>query len=998
MRARFPGLLVAAGIGLRSLAGAPVVSPVPGSSCYRVTLAADALARLAVSQESGDLAIEVRSPGGTVAAHVDSFEYGDEIASFIAPSAGSYKFCVVAASPSRAPLRFTASWDGPRAAGQDDLSRIEAERATTESRALSRLSDAPNLHRAALATQRALNLWTSLGNTRAEAALLTQLGDISLALGNYREAISRYDSAIAVSPAGRPAAEAWANSGVARMRLGEIDEAQDAYDRSLGLLGPLQEPFPTAALENNRGNLFRQTGEFQRALESYRAALPGMRNADPRSRAALLGNIGLTYAALGEYSRAAAWLERSLPLLTAPNDRVPRAVALMNLGRVRALQNDWARALPPLREAMILSANAPSPRTRADVLNNLGQALYRKSDARQARPLLAEAVELYRSVHDVRGLASAEHYWGCSLADLGEEQAALTALRDALTLRQSARLDDDAVDSLIAIARVERRSDRPAAEADLERARDAVEKLRGNVASPDLRATWFATRGRAIYGQTLDLIFEFQPPAAPQAGAAAALEMAERARARSWTDEMGAMRSHALLAAPELAARERRLNRALGWKSQQLALLPSTHDAEPRRGALAAEVADLELQYTALDSEIEGGEPLVPAFLSASKISALLSPDTVLLEFALGEKRSYVWAVTSDGVRWFQLPPRTVLERLARPVAELAGSRRARLLHPEQETRYQAAAATLSRVLFAPVSDIVGTRKIVVSPDGILDSTPFAALPSPKQPGIPLGIAHEISRIPSASTLAAIRAHHSPRSAGPLRIAVFSDPVFRGDSRIARPLAGAATAPELSRLPFSLREAEYVAGAAQGAVLVQRTGFAAAKSALLDESVRRAAIVHFATHSRIDPGHPELSGIFFSQSAPDGAPRESFLSLYDIYDLNLPAELVVISACASGAGRDVPGEGPIGMTRAFFHAGAARAVVSLWPVDDEGTALFMRAFYEDLLKPGPSDPARALRAARETLWRNPRWRDPAYWSGFVLEGDWKPLRNGGAAR
>ena len=86
------------------------------------------------------------------------------------------------------------------------------------------------------------------------------------------------------------------------------------------------------------------------------------------------------------------------------------------------------------------------------------------------------------------------------------------------------------------------------------------------------------------------------------------------------------------------------------------------------------------------------------------------------------------------------------------------------------------------------------------------------------------------------------------------------------------------------------------------------------------------------------------------------------------------------------------------MTRAFFHAGASRAVVSLWPVDDEGTALFMRAFYEDLLKPGPSDPARALRAARETLWRNPRWRDPAYWSGFVLEGDWKPLRNGGAAR
>ena len=82
------------------------------------------------------------------------------------------------------------------------------------------------------------------------------------------------------------------------------------------------------------------------------------------------------------------------------------------------------------------------------------------------------------------------------------------------------------------------------------------------------------------------------------------------------------------------------------------------------------------------------------------------------------------------------------------------------------------------------------------------------------------------------------------------------------------------------------------------------------------------------------------------------------------------------------------------MTKAFFYAGAARVLVSLWPIDDEGTALFMRAFYSDLLKPGVRSPVRAMRAAREALWRNPRWKDPAYWSGFSLEGEWKPIAAG----
>jgi CHAT domain-containing protein len=974
-----------------------IVAPAAGSRCFPAKLSAGDYAQLSVSQDSGDLAVEIRSPAGAPIARVDAFEYGVERASLIAPADGVYRFCVAAAGSERQPLRYTVKFAGPRAPQPGDTMRVEAERLSTESRKLGQSPGAENLRRAIEGGQKALRLWESLGDTDARVAILIDIGDAFQALGDFPAAIERYRLALDLNPPGafRPAIEALTNSGVASMRLGDVEAAGAAFDRGLALSLKLKNPFLTAAVENNRANLSSQSGEFQPALDSYVAALPAMRATDRRSEAVVLGNIAMTYASLGEYLKAESWLERSLPLLSAPKDRVSRAVALMNLGRVRALGGDLPGALPPLEQALTLVAGAANPRTRADVLNNLGQLLYKKGDARGARPLLAEAAGIYRTIHDARGLASATHYSGVTLARLGEAESALASLRESLQLRLSARLDDDAVATLIEIARIERRrSDPSAAREDLERAMKMIEKLRVNVASPDLRATWFASR-RAIYEEMLDLLFEFQPTDNAQALSAQALEVAERARSRSWMDELGGKRYEALhMISPELAGREQRITRSLAFKSQQLAKLPSAPEAVPKRAALSGELDDLELQYESLASEIAAKglhqSGTAPAPLSAPAIRELLDGDTILLEFALGETSSYLWAVTPQEVKWFRLPPRADIERLARPVATLAGSRRDRLAKPELEARYRASIAGLSRTLLGPVAGLIGDKRIMLSRDGILHYVPFAALPSPGRPGIPLGIAHEISGIPSASTLAALRSGPPVPSDGPFRIALFADPVFSGDPRITG-RGNRDYGVALARLPFSLREAEYIAGAAQGAEVLWRVGFAATKKTLADDPVRRSTVLHFATHTRIDSAHPELSGIFLSQVDRNGSPQDGLLSLYEIYDLNLPVELAVLSGCATGLGRAVPGDGFVGLTKAFFYAGAARVLVSLWPVDDEGTALFMRAFYSDLLKPGPASPVRALRAAREALWRNPRWRDPAYWSGFSLEGEWRPI-------
>lgn len=979
--------------------GLRVVAPPAGARCFPAKLSAGDYAQLSVSQDSGDLAVEIRSPAGAPIARVDAFEYGVERASIVAAADGAYSFCVSAAASATQPLRYTVEFAAPRPAQPADQDRVEAERLSTEARQLAQSSGAANLRRAIEEHQKALRLWESLGDTLARVATLIDIGDAFQGLADYPAAIERYRQALDLNPPAelRPAIEALSNSGVASMRLGDVEAAAAAFDRARTLALELKNPFLTAAVENNRANLFQHTGEFQRALNAYFAALPAMRSTDRRSEAVVLGNIALTYASLGEYRKAESWLERSLPLLSAPKDKVSRGVALMNLGRVRAQDGDLAGARRPLEQALTLVSGAPNQRARADVLNNLGQLVYKKGDARAAQPLLAEAVGIYRSIHNARGLASATHYSGVTLARLGEFETALASLRESLQLRLDARLDDDAIATLIEIARIERRSDPAAARDDLARAMQMIEKLRVSVASPDLRATWFSSR-RATYEQMLDLLFEFQPADNPQALSAQALEVAERARSRSWIDELGGKRYEALrMVSPELAAREQRLTRTLAFKSQELERLPATAEAVPKRAALSRELDDLDLQYQSLSSEIaaKASHPsgMAPAPLSAHRVRELLDGDTVLLEFALGETRSYLWAVTPREVQWFPLPPRAAIEKLARPVVALAGSRRTRLAKPDLEAQYRAAATALSRVLFAPVAGLIANQRLMLSLDGILHYVPFAALPSPGRPDTPLGIAHEISGIPSASTLAALRSASPAASDGPFRIALFADPVFSGDPRIDRRMMNREKndGVALARLPFSLREAEYIGRAAQGASVLWRVGFAASKKTLADDAVRQSAVLHFATHTRIDNAHPELSGIFLSQVDRSGAPQDGLLSLYEIYDLHLPVELAVLSGCATGLGRAVPGDGFVGLTKAFFYAGAARVLVSLWPVDDEGTALFMRAFYGELLKPGSPSPVRALRAAREALWRNPRWKDPAYWSGFSLEGEWRPI-------
>jgi CHAT domain-containing protein len=405
----------------------------------------------------------------------------------------------------------------------------------------------------------------------------------------------------------------------------------------------------------------------------------------------------------------------------------------------------------------------------------------------------------------------------------------------------------------------------------------------------------------------------------------------------------------------------------------------------------------------------------------------LLDGETALLEYSLGEERSFVWLVTATSLDSFELPGRAQIETNARVVAKLLSSGERWVTDPQINSQFQQEATKLSRTLLPAelVSRLRAKRLLVVS-DGALHYLPFGVLPVSKPSGFgPLIANYEIVGLPSASTLAVLRQENPSRPSLSKSVAVIADPVFEDtDERIRNRKSFTAAVGEtqspnfeglrnsqfilqragvsnsgmktngevresfsIKRLPFSRLEAEGILAAASPRLTLKATDFIANRETATNGELANYRYVHFATHGILNSEHPELSGIVLSLVNEQGQPVDGFLRLHDIYNLNLPADLVVLSACQTGLGREIRGEGLVGLTRGFMYAGAPRVVASLWKVDDAATAELMKRFYAAMLK-NNLRPAAALRRAKVEMWKQKRWQAPFYWAAFELQGEW----------
>jgi CHAT domain-containing protein len=308
--------------------------------------------------------------------------------------------------------------------------------------------------------------------------------------------------------------------------------------------------------------------------------------------------------------------------------------------------------------------------------------------------------------------------------------------------------------------------------------------------------------------------------------------------------------------------------------------------------------------------------------------------------------------------------------------------------------------------LILPAAAKLTARRLIVVGDGPLQAIPFAALTKGASDA-PLVQQHEIVSLASAATLSLLRSETTKSRAPTRTLAVLADPVFGADDpRVAGgegsvsteasadpdDLTRSATEAGVSAFPRligSRREAAQILKWVPASDARQAVDFDASRATATSAELADYRIIHFATHGLVNNVHPQLSGIVLSLVDRRGRPQDGFLRLHDIYNLELAADLVVLSACQTALGKDVRGEGLVGLARGFMFAGAPRVVASLWKVDDRASAELMSRFYEGMLGPRRLSPSAALRAAQLGLASQPRWRAPYYWAAFVLQGEWK---------
>jgi CHAT domain-containing protein len=538
---------------------------------------------------------------------------------------------------------------------------------------------------------------------------------------------------------------------------------------------------------------------------------------------------------------------------------------------------------------------------------------------------------------------------------------------------------------------------------DIEESLSLIETVRAQTGSQQHRASYLASREKA-YEFFIDLLMQ-------QGHDAEALQASERGRARSLTEMLNESHVDILQGVdPTLVQKERDIRRSLNAKAQRQIQLTAQQGKKEEIDTLNKEISALEDDYQQVQVAIRKASPAYaeltqPQPLDLKGIQQQLDSDTVLLEYSLGDKRSYLWVVTQNSLKTYELPKGEEIGNLAQQVYESLTARSA-------DAQFRKSVAELGQMILAPALAELGTKRLAVVADGPLQYVPFAALSVYRgaKEYRPLVFDHEIVSIPSASSLAVQRQSLANRKLAPKGLAVLADPVFSAaDTRFKSSIGAkevASTAPStndtriiehlpggqageltIRRLPFTRQEADQIMAVAPSGANFKALDFRASRSVATSGELSQYRYVHFATHGYLDTARSGLSAIVLSMIDEQGNPQDGFLHTHDIYNLKLPAELVVLSACETGLGKDVKGEGVEGLTRAFMYAGARRVVVSLWNVNDKATASLMQRLYVGMLKSNKT-PAAALRAAQIELLRTRQWQSPYYWAAFVMQGEW----------
>jgi CHAT domain-containing protein len=879
------------------------------------------------------------------------------------------------------------------------------------------LSAARELVKQVLALRRLENDIPGIGNAlNALAAVADRLGEPEEALKYSKESLQQWEALTELKTSDRRRmASVLASVAVASDKLGNWNEALEYYDKALAKYGK-DDPLQATTLDN-KGELYVVLGDLVKGRQCYEQALKLLEAAgkpDVDTKAGLLVHLGQLSIASGDIPTAIKIFEEALNL-DPPTAR--RANVLTNLATALSMNGNLERAMLFYNNTLEIQKDQ---RGRALTLQKRGEAYASLGRKEEALNNFRAALPLWQAVKDQRGEASTLNAMARLEQALGDLSAALNHNAEAIRIVESQRTNISSyqlrtsyfaaqenyyaldVDLKMQLSKTEKRNEYVAA------ALEANEKARARVLLDSLNEAGIE---RTASSENSD------------------------PRLSSLIDERLNLLS---ILATKAQARTRFLNGSYSPAQIQ------TLDRELNE--LSAKYDEMEVKIRSRNPKFAALTKPIPAKLS--EIQQQLDADTLLVEYLLGAPRSYAWVVSTEMIEGIELPAGDEIEVLAKRVSR-ALSERGRIENNESplrrqqriknaESDFKESSSLLSKAVLAPINHLLTKKRLLVVADASLQLVPLTALPDPdsllskqrNDQGVQSMIEkHEIISLPSASVLVLQRRELAGRTPAPYALAVIADPVFgRDDSRLSTarnskldrdkglpPNSNSATnallaesasprsrglltralegigiksVNEIRRLPFSLQEANAILKTVPPSQRFSALNFTANRRTVLNPKLAQYRNIHLATHGVMDLNHPELSGVLLSMVDENGKEQNGYLGLNDIYTLKWPAELVVLSACETGIGKDVKGEGLIALTRGFMYAGAARVVASLWKVDDYATAVLMAEFYHEMLV-NKTNAAAALRTAQLKLSRHPAWRNPHYWAGFVLQGEWR---------
>jgi CHAT domain-containing protein len=918
---------------------------------------------LVVEQQNMDVTVRLFDSQNNKLADIDRSNTirGPERVTFVLSQTDTYKIKILASNFFVEPSGYSIELKPFTIPTENDFKRRKAEQLMSDAERQSLTKDPTNHKKAVNNFIEAIRIWNELAD-------------------RYEQTVSQY------------------GLGWMYIYSSEFENASYHFLEGAKTAKQIGELFMYAHCIRGAGQAFLNLGEFELADYNFGKSAQIFTDLDiPRYVAFALYSSGAVKRILRQYNESFVKLNRALEIRQQVNDSRGTLLTLVELARLRINQNQLDSALAYLNQALyVQQKNALEVQKNVkfegdiEIYSAMGWVYLLKDEYPKAEELLQKVLKVRRRDATLSGEAESLSMLGLVYAGTEEWQKSIDCFDESVQV---------------------------------------IENLRDRTQNQQLRMS-FIEQIQFYYVNYIRVLMKLHQLKPNQGYDRKAFEISEKARARGLLNLLNQTTYFKYADTPlELSSENIKIQSIYAELLQELR---QTKD-ETRKSEIVGRLEDIVRQKREIENKLRQLYVKSSAnnneinSLDSNEIQALLDKDTILLEFGLyGSVNNktfptYLWAITKHETAGFNLLPKAEIEEKVHRLYELLTSnnrsdsqlsekeRKLKMLNTENEVRKLS--AELSDILIKPLLQnqnlLEGKKRLLIVSNGVLQSLPFSIIPFPMnsvdKPQLLLE-KFEIINLPSASILKVLREKKKIRNPADKTAAVFADPIFTADddrfaalkssppsnkNNLNQPLrtGNFFSQGNLPRLFNTRFEAATISSHLSENKKLIWLDFNANRETFLKTNWENYRILHFATHALIDDEQPELSGLILSMFDKNKHPLDGILLSGDISNLKLNADLVVLSGCRTAMGKQLSGEGYVGLTQNFMYAGASRVMSSLWAVDDRATAQLMTNFYNHLLGKKPQTPAESLRLAQLEMSKDIRWKNPYYWASFIIQGD-----------